>query len=212
MSSVSAMEFIRQDAASQQTHQDPDKQVNYEAEKQPTHSSFDPEKQVPIGDEKEPVVNTEERNHSIIEEVRYGSVTEIRRTKEIQQRASIFRSMRRGEEWLDEKMGIELQGIDRVPEENRKPPSLWNIFWLWWSLNMHVGTVPLGVVGAEFGLNLHQIVGAGIVGNLLGALCTGFTGTMSPKVSSDILSHTNEAIILMHNSAARPPPNRRLPL
>lgn len=168
MRPISAVEFIKQDAASQQTHHH--------------NQNYDMEKQVDIESGKEPVVNTEERKRSVVEEVRHGSIAEIARTREIQQRASIFRSMRKGEEWLDQKMGIELQGIDRVPEDERNPPSFWNIFLLWWSLNMHVGTVPLGVVGAEFGLNLHQIIGAGIIGNVLGALCTAWTGVLSPKV------------------------------
>lgn len=168
MPTVSAMEFIKENAASKQTapteHAEPEKEVDVEAGKIPNV--------------------TTERRASAVEEIRHGSVAEVARTKEIQQYTGVFRSLRHGEEWLDEKMGIELQGIDRVPEGERTPPSLWNIFFLWWSLNMHVGTVPLGLVGAEvFELDLKQIVGAAIIGNLLGALCTAWCGTISPKVS-----------------------------
>jgi purine-cytosine permease-like protein len=101
---------------------------------------------------------------------------------------------------LDEKMGVESQGIDRVAEEKKEPPSIWNvslivhqslrisplilvqIFLMWWSLNVHVGVVPLGILGPEFGLSLNQTIAATIAGTLLGSLCTAYTGTLGPKL------------------------------
>jgi purine-cytosine permease-like protein len=53
---------------------------------------------------------------------------------------------------------------------------------MWWSLNVHVGIVPLGLLGPEFGLSLNQTVAASIIGTLLGALCTAYTGTLGPKL------------------------------
>ena len=53
---------------------------------------------------------------------------------------------------------------------------------MWWSLNVHVGVIPLGILGAEFGLSFRQNVAASIIGTLLGAICTGFTGTLGPKL------------------------------
>jgi purine-cytosine permease-like protein len=79
-------------------------------------------------------------------------------------------------------MGIETQGIDRIHEEDKKPPSIINAFFLWWSLTCHVGTLPIGVLGPEFGLSLNQSVAAIVVGTVLGALCTAYTGTLGPKV------------------------------
>lgn len=111
-----------------------------------------------------------------------GNVEEIR-AKELQSRSRILRSMRKGEEWLDEKLGgIETRGIDRIPEAEKQPPSILNIFLMWWSLNVHVGVVPLGVLGPEFGLSLNQSIAASVVGTLLGALCTAYTGTLGPKL------------------------------
>ncbi|PMD29706.1 hypothetical protein L207DRAFT_445071 [Hyaloscypha variabilis F] len=107
---------------------------------------------------------------------------EVIRARELQQKSGILRSMRRGEEWLDEKMGIETQGIDRIHEEDKKPPSIINAFFLWWSLTCHVGTLPIGVLGPEFGLSLNQSVAAIVVGTVLGALCTAYTGTLGPKL------------------------------
>jgi purine-cytosine permease-like protein len=53
---------------------------------------------------------------------------------------------------------------------------------MWWSLNVHVGVIPLGILGPEFGLSLKATIAASIVGNLLGALCTAFVATLSPKL------------------------------
>ncbi|KAF2816945.1 uncharacterized protein BDZ99DRAFT_430661 [Mytilinidion resinicola] len=111
-----------------------------------------------------------------------ASIEEIRRAKEIQSRNPVLRYLKKGEEWLDAKMGIETQGVDRIPEEKKQPPSIWNIFLMWWSLNVHVGVVPLGLLGPEFGLSLKQSIAASVVGTMLGALCTAFTGTLGPKL------------------------------
>ena len=102
--------------------------------------------------------------------------------RELQQKKGFLRRLRRGEEWLDEKMGIETQGIDRIKEEDKKPPSIWNVFFLWWSLTCHVGTLPIGFVGPQLGLSLGQSVAAIVTGTILGALCTAYTGTLGPKV------------------------------
>lgn len=56
---------------------------------------------------------------------------------------------------------------------------------MWWSVTLHVGTLPIGILGAEvFELSLKQSVAAIIVGTILGSLCTAATGTLGPKVSS----------------------------
>ena len=56
-----------------------------------------------------------------------GTSEEIKRAKELQSSRKILRNLRRGEEWLDEKMGVESQGIDRVLEEKKQPPSTLNV-------------------------------------------------------------------------------------
>lgn len=62
------------------------------------------------------------------EDVETGSVDEIKRARELQNKIPIFKQLRAGEEWLDRKMGVELQGIDRIPEEKKNPPSIWNVY------------------------------------------------------------------------------------
>jgi hypothetical protein len=108
---------------------------------------------------------------------------EVIKAREIQRDIKVLRKLREGEEWLDAKMGIETQGIDRIHEEDKQPPSLMNVFWLWWSMTCHVGTVPIGILGPQFGLSLGQSVAAIVVGTMLGASCTAYTGTLGPKVS-----------------------------
>ncbi|MCJ1379129.1 hypothetical protein MMC17_002229 [Xylographa soralifera] len=92
-------------------------------------------------------------------DVDHSNADEVARVRNIQQQNRVVRSMRHAEEWLDNKMGIELQGIDRIPEEEKRPPHLINIFLLWWSLNVHVGVVPLGLLGPLYGLTLGQSLG-----------------------------------------------------
>lgn len=117
-----------------------------------------------------------------------GSVVdEVARARSIQDRFAIFRYMRMCEEWLDAKLGIESQGIDRIPEEDKKPPSILNCFFMWCSMTCHVGTLPIGVLGPDtFALSFGQSVGAIIAGTWLGALCTAYCGTLGPKVSQQI--------------------------
>lgn len=117
-------------------------------------------------------------------EVRHGSVTpayEVARAREIQNSIAPLRWLSKGELWLDEKMGVETQGIDRIPEDQKKPPSILNAFFMWWSMTCHVGTIPIGVLGPEFGLTLGQSVAAIVVGTFLGALCPAYTGVLGPK-------------------------------
>lgn len=113
-----------------------------------------------------------------------GTVEEIK-AKQLQKKTGFLRTLRRGEEWLDAKLGVETQGIDRIPEEERHPPSIWNILFLWWSMNTHIANVPVGMLGPQFGLSFRQSIGASIGGIILGALCVGFTGTLGPKVSEN---------------------------
>jgi hypothetical protein len=75
---------------------------------------------------------------------RHGSVTpgyEVAKTRHLQNAVPPLRFLSKGEEWLDGKLGIETQGIDRIPEEAKRPPSIWNTFFMWWSMTCHVGTV-----------------------------------------------------------------------
>lgn len=107
---------------------------------------------------------------------------EIIRARQIQSSIAPFRILSKGEQWLDSKLGIETQGIDRIPEESKRPPSIWNVFLLWWGTTCHIGTVPIGVLGPAFGLPLRESIAAIVVGTWLGAMCPAFCGTLGPKL------------------------------
>lgn len=106
---------------------------------------------------------------------------EIVRARQIQTRITPFRYLSQGEQWLDRKLGIETQGIDRIPDDQKQPPSIWNVFLLWWGATCHIGTVPIGVLGPTLGLSLGDSIAAIVVGTFLGALCPAFCGTLGPK-------------------------------
>jgi hypothetical protein len=55
-----------------------------------------------------------------------GTVEAVK-ARRLQNESTFFRKLRFGEEWLDAKMGIEMQGIDRIPDEEKQPPSTWNV-------------------------------------------------------------------------------------
>lgn len=46
---------------------------------------------------------------------------------EMRENNSILRKLRLTEEWLDKKFGVESTGADRIPESQRKPPSILNV-------------------------------------------------------------------------------------
>lgn len=141
--------------------------------------------------EKQPVHDVESAHGYYGKETVSGVVSDGSETeeqilaRELQRKKGFFRTLRRGEEWLDKKMGIETQGVDRIHEEDKQPPSIWNVFLLWWSMTCHVGTLPIGILGPDpevFGLSLQYSVAAIVLGTFLGAACTGFCGTLGPKV------------------------------
>ncbi|PQE12388.1 cytosine permease protein [Rutstroemia sp. NJR-2017a BVV2] len=120
-----------------------------------------------------------------------GESEEVILARELQQKKGFLRKLRRGEEWLDEKMGIETQGIDRIHEEDKQPPSILNVFLLWWSMTCHVGTLPIGLLGPDpevYGLSLGASVGAIVVATILGAACTGYCGTLGPRLGLRAIS------------------------
>ena len=144
-------------------------------------------------------------------EAKRPSVTpeaEVARVRHIQNAWAPFRYMTKAEMWLDAKMGIETQGIDRIPEEEKQPPHIMNTFLIWWSMTCHVGTLPIGILGPIYGLDLHQSVACIVGGSFLGALCTAYTGTLGPKVGSIIGLESDFA----DGSIQRPASVKSLPL
>lgn len=115
-----------------------------------------------------------------------GSIDEVRRTNEIINSFTPLRKLHEAERWMDRKLGgdqfFETQGIDRIPDEEKIPPSIWNAMMMWSSVVMHVGTIPLGVLGAEYGLSFSGAMSSATVGILIGALLPAWTGTLGPQL------------------------------
>jgi hypothetical protein len=115
-----------------------------------------------------------------------GYIDEIRRTHEIINSFTPLWKLHEAERWVDRKLGgdqfFETQGIDRIPEEEKIPPSIWNSLMMWSSVVMHVGTIPLGVLGAEYGLSFSGAMVSATVGILTGALLPAWTGTLGPQL------------------------------
>lgn len=114
------------------------------------------------------------------------------RARELRERGGILSTLCRGEDWLDAKMGIETQGIDLIREEDKQPPSILNVFLMWFSMTCHVGTVPIGMLGPEWGLSLNQSIAGCVIGTVLGAMCVGFCGTLGPKVRTTRFDFSSE--------------------
>jgi hypothetical protein len=55
------------------------------------------------------------------------AVGEIERPRTLQNSNAVLRALHQSEVWLDTKLGVETQGIDRIPEEEKQPPSLINV-------------------------------------------------------------------------------------
>ncbi|KKY24136.1 putative cytosine permease [Phaeomoniella chlamydospora] len=124
---------------------------------------------------------------TVIEDHPAVVIEEIHKTHHIQQSFTVLRKLREAELWMDRKLGgdglVETQGVDRIPEEAKQPPSILNALLMWFSVTMHVGTVPLGYLGPEvFGLSFSASMSAVTIGICLGALLPAYTGLLGPKL------------------------------
>ncbi|KAJ5168812.1 uncharacterized protein N7482_004406 [Penicillium canariense] len=91
-----------------------------------------------------------------------------------------FATIRYYEEFLDRKLGIESNSLDRVLPENRDSPSSVVMALMWASATMNISCFSTGFLGNEFGLSLGQTIPIVIFATLLGAAVTGWCATMGP--------------------------------
>nr|XP_031864356.1 uncharacterized protein CI109_000269 [Kwoniella shandongensis]KAA5531428.1 hypothetical protein CI109_000269 [Kwoniella shandongensis] len=79
-------------------------------------------------------------------------------------------------------MGVEARGIERVPEDERDGKHTIGLLLLWWSVNMVVSTVPIGLLAqAYFTLTFQMATTAIVVFTAIGAGCSAFIATLGPK-------------------------------
>ncbi|WWC59846.1 uncharacterized protein I303_102408 [Kwoniella dejecticola CBS 10117] len=78
--------------------------------------------------------------------------------------------------------GVEARGIERVPEDERDGKHTIGLLLLWWSVNMVVSTLPIGLLAqAYYTLTFHSAVAAIVTFTALGAAFTAFIATLGPK-------------------------------
>ncbi|KAF2670966.1 hypothetical protein BT63DRAFT_370758 [Microthyrium microscopicum] len=100
---------------------------------------------------------------------------------EMRERISILRKLNAAEAWLDKKFGIETTGADRIPEDERRPPSIINMILIWFSMNITPGLITLGLLGPVFRLSVDDSILITVFGTAIGAVIPSFTATLSPQ-------------------------------
>lgn len=92
----------------------------------------------------------------------------------------------RFEHWLAKKCGtkgvFETQGAKPVDEQDKRPPSIFSACLLWPSIILHLGMVPLGLLGPGFGLDFKRSIICSVVATCIGALFPAFASTLGPKL------------------------------
>lgn len=137
-------------------------------------------------------LGSEDNSESLVRE----DFDEISRARTIRNKYATLRYLGKIEQRLEELAGVETQGIDRIPDDKRRPPSLANAFFMWFSFNGSIASLPIGVLGPEFGLSLQLSVAAIIIGVFLGTFLSAYCALLGPKVgSSAILPGTATRLI-----------------
>lgn len=92
----------------------------------------------------------------------------------------LFAGLLRIEAWLDKKVGVESEAIERKRPEDRKPIKWYeelNMAFLWASGTMNLACCATGMLGWEFGLDLKQSLLIIFFGSLLGSMGTAYCAT-----------------------------------
>ncbi|PWY84742.1 nucleoside transporter [Aspergillus heteromorphus CBS 117.55] len=103
-----------------------------------------------------------------------------RHMRQIQQGNGLLRSLRQFENWVDGKLGVEAMGVERVPDDQRRPPEVLNMMFFWFSVLISPTLIPVGMLGPLFGLSVNTSIILTVFATLIGSLMPAFTATMSP--------------------------------
>lgn len=111
----------------------------------------------------------------------------------MRERIPILRKLRAIEAWLDKKFGIETTGADRIPENKRQPPSIFNVclsferpentltakmMFFWSSMLISPGTITMGLLGPIYSLSVHESIIITIFGSAIGSIIPAFTASL----------------------------------
>ena len=100
--------------------------------------------------------------------------------KEEKEFRGFFAPLLRLEAWMDKKIGVEPEAIERKLPEDRKPVKWYeelNMAFLWASGTMNLACCATGMLGWEFGLSLKQSLLIIFFGTLLGSMVTAYCAT-----------------------------------
>ncbi|KAH8811203.1 putative NCS family nucleoside transporter [Xylogone sp. PMI_703] len=75
---------------------------------------------------------------------------------------------------------FEASGVERVPENQRRPPQKLNMLLFWFSLLFSPTLIPIGMLGPLFGLSVHVSIILTVFAVIIGSTAPAFTATLSP--------------------------------
>ncbi|OBT41009.1 hypothetical protein VE00_08222 [Pseudogymnoascus sp. WSF 3629] len=96
----------------------------------------------------------------------------------MRERIQILRKLRAIEAWLDKKFGIETTGADRIPEDERQPPSIFNMMFFWFSMLISPGTITMGLLGPIYSLSVNESIIVTVFGSAIGSIIPAFTASL----------------------------------
>lgn len=104
-------------------------------------------------------------------------------------------------EKVDEIFGIEVHGLDPIPDEHRhgKPQEL---LWTWLGGNLNYVAITTGALTIIFGLRLWQALLAVVLGSIAGAIVLGLCSIFGPRTATATIVNTRAAFGLNGNYPA----------
>lgn len=104
-------------------------------------------------------------------------------------------------EKVDEIFGIEVHGLDPIPDEHRhgKPQEL---LWTWLGGNLNYVAITTGALTIIFGLRLWQALLAVVLGSIAGAIVLGLCSIFGPRTATATSVNTRAAFGLNGNYPA----------
>ncbi|KAL4963092.1 permease for cytosine/purines, uracil, thiamine, allantoin-domain-containing protein [Aspergillus stella-maris] len=77
---------------------------------------------------------------------------------------------------------FEVQGANRIADQDRKPPSITSALMIWVSFVLHLGMLPVGFLGPALGLTFKDALSACLTGIVLGAALPAYTATFGLRL------------------------------
>ncbi|RMZ88995.1 hypothetical protein DV736_g3788, partial [Chaetothyriales sp. CBS 134916] len=75
---------------------------------------------------------------------------------------------------------FEARGVERIPEDQRRPPQKLNMIFFWFAVLLSPTLIPIGMLGPIFGLSVNTSIILTVFSTLIGSTFPAFTATLSP--------------------------------